>query len=698
MTIAVIQVRKGGLPPLVVDGAAATARYMARAEVAAVSAEADATIAGDAASLAQIASLTAPNVYSTKSAGLAAVANGATFWSDENYPLALYRHVGGTAVFLSSFALSDTYENLADVAAKIVPASTTLIRVAGTTTLGDSGADMGLVGDDAVDAAYVAANPTTSVRDLAGRGFRRAPQPSDALTYASTITSAIATTQQEVNRRVVHVMDFVTAAHKASLDAGGRPDLTYAYNAATQATVAWSAALEYSIIAPRQTHKVNGTIYVREGQELNGNNTYMDCSDNTDVYRIRMGQGLIGGVPTSDSVGDPRTCVRNFKAIGGSAAKGFIYCPVQGFTISDVFLTACGVGIEFNGAADGLISNIEIDQTLVGFSISASQNLIFSTTNMYLPNYGVIFKDNCRDISFGGFAAAYTQFNTVYFDDSVSNIKRIIFSAAIFTQNVQYSTFDGFIRSRASNVEAQFVGCSFSNMRSYAVNQDAGSGGIYTFTGCVFDGSRSTTAYTASTTAAGVSTRNGNTYNFYGCEWRNLLGEMVRVVDGATVHIDGGYVANCPVGRLTFSITTGTCPDLTITDVVGFGFVSNTAGAQAIVLPWWGPQTAWEVAFKGSMAATTSGNYAAYEKSVVSVFWQFDGTNTKVFYDKALIAKSPNRAIPRDVSLAVCDGSAPGGATSVTTGTPATNGLMCVSAPITAANAGSSRWSVSTIC
>lgn len=46
------------------------------------------------------------------------------------------------------------------------------LRIAGTASVGDAGAGMTLVYDAAVDAAYVAANPTTSRIDAAGRGFR----------------------------------------------------------------------------------------------------------------------------------------------------------------------------------------------------------------------------------------------------------------------------------------------------------------------------------------------------------------------------------------------------------------------------------------------------------------------------------------------------------------------------------------------
>jgi len=51
----------------------------------------------DSASLAELAALTAPGVYADVASGLAATAEGATFWVKEDDGLVLYRKVGGSA-------------------------------------------------------------------------------------------------------------------------------------------------------------------------------------------------------------------------------------------------------------------------------------------------------------------------------------------------------------------------------------------------------------------------------------------------------------------------------------------------------------------------------------------------------------------------------------------------------------------------
>lgn len=99
---------------------------------------------------------------------------------------------------------NNTYVNFADVAAKIVPIGTNQISVTGISAVGDSGAGMVLVYDAAVDAAYVAANPTTSVLDAAGRGFRIAAvsayKPLRSVTSYPTLAGALTSLSSGVLR------------------------------------------------------------------------------------------------------------------------------------------------------------------------------------------------------------------------------------------------------------------------------------------------------------------------------------------------------------------------------------------------------------------------------------------------------------------------------------------------------------------
>lgn len=74
-----------------------------------VDAVAEATAAADASAItAQAAAATAPMVYSTTAAGLAAVAEGETFWVAGASGLGLYRDVAGVATLIDSLPLSST--------------------------------------------------------------------------------------------------------------------------------------------------------------------------------------------------------------------------------------------------------------------------------------------------------------------------------------------------------------------------------------------------------------------------------------------------------------------------------------------------------------------------------------------------------------------------------------------------------------
>lgn len=87
--------------------------------------------------------------------------------------------VGDAAAAAASIASTSVRQQLAgftlaQAAEHSFDAAVTGITVSGAETVGDAGAGMPLVYDATVDAAYVAANPTTSFLDAGGRGFRQA--------------------------------------------------------------------------------------------------------------------------------------------------------------------------------------------------------------------------------------------------------------------------------------------------------------------------------------------------------------------------------------------------------------------------------------------------------------------------------------------------------------------------------------------
>ena len=86
---------------------------------------------------------------------------------------------------------SDASGVLASVANQAIADGIDAIRVTGTQVVGDDGFGREFVYDPAVDAAYVAANPTKAVRDKNGRGFREAGLSERLLDDASNLVSVI---------------------------------------------------------------------------------------------------------------------------------------------------------------------------------------------------------------------------------------------------------------------------------------------------------------------------------------------------------------------------------------------------------------------------------------------------------------------------------------------------------------------------
>lgn len=107
-----------GRPPIVVtfgENSAEAMRQAALANQSEIDAEAFADAASGSADLAALAALTAPYVYATKAAGLAAVSDGQTFWSNEDHPLALYRDVAGVATLQAQLVTTHNPELSGDL-------------------------------------------------------------------------------------------------------------------------------------------------------------------------------------------------------------------------------------------------------------------------------------------------------------------------------------------------------------------------------------------------------------------------------------------------------------------------------------------------------------------------------------------------------------------------------------------------------
>jgi hypothetical protein len=335
----------------------------------------------------------------------------------------------------------------------------------------------------------------------------------------------------------VSVLDYMTQAELTDWLTGAPVlDHTAAINRATLATQLFTTndnAPKRRILMPGGNWNVAGPVYVRKGQELTGDGsgaTRIIQSPAAVTSIFRMGYGLIGGTPTMDPGGLPPV-ICNLHIHSSSATNPAIDTgSASGWLLHSLFLTNCGQAILASGS-DGTIDRCFVDQGLTGIVTSNMQNLIVSNCLFFLGNYLISIGTGSHDVQISNCHFEYNQFASILFQDGATGIAGISVSNCQFLLNQQHASFVGFVHIRSGDVQATFTNCEFRNMKGYAVTHGTGVGGKFNFNGCLFDGLKTTSGYTQSTTAGGISMAN-ETMRLADCEFRNL--NVAPVVMGGT--------------------------------------------------------------------------------------------------------------------------------------------------------------------
>lgn len=409
------------------------------------------------------------------------------------------------------------------------------------------------------------------------RTVLQSPLSAAALIGTRSIASEV---QPDRQVRVRNVKDF-------GAKGDGITDDTEAFNRATRADDPWSWEMLASIIVPAGRYRIDGTVFLRKGQSLIGDglSTYIDAAKGTGSVFI-MGRRRGGARGVEDPGGLP-VRVEKFIGLGGVADQGFVFAAIPGFQISALFLTAVGIGIEIEGA-DGIISDVEVDQCLSAIQIRKSQNVVLTNLNFYVANYGISFLENCNDISVSNSVFCYTKYATVLFGDKCENIRSISITGCTFTNNIPYKTFSGYIYTRASNSDLLVNGCIFRNAPGYAINQDAGTNVQIMLRNCIFDGMRSRQDYNQSLNSKGIRTGQGK-FLISDCVFQNL-GEAVRVYPHlVALELDGGSFDE--IDGVPFAFENGATGPVSIRAVRGIPVVHSSAAGHEVVLPYMGAST-----------------------------------------------------------------------------------------------------------
>ncbi|QHL90229.1 hypothetical protein GVO57_04485 [Sphingomonas changnyeongensis] len=406
-----------------------------------------------------------------------------------------------------------------------------------------------------------------------------------ALAALPALSSARATsTSANPASRTFNVRDF-------GAKGDGVTDDTEAFNRAARADAEWSWDLLSSIIVPAGRYRITGTVFLRKGQSLIGEglSTYIDATG-AQRSTFVMGRRRDANRGTEDPGGLP-VRIERLMGLGGAADQGFIFAAIPGFQISGLFLTAVGLGIEIE-AADGIISDIEIDQCLTAFLIRNSQNLVLSNLNLYLANYGVRFDSRCRDVTISNSGFFYTRYAAILLNDGAREIDAVSIAGCTFANNIPYDTFAGYIYSRASASDVLVTGCTFRNAPGYAVNQGAGTDLLMSVQGCVFDGQRTNAVYDQSPSPKGLHLRNGR-FLVSNCVFRRMPEDAIRIgAGGGSLSVEGGTIEDMRGDPIIAAETANWT--ICIRNLSGLARISPNRDGLAVSMPWLGPQTRWQ--------------------------------------------------------------------------------------------------------
>lgn len=397
-------------------------------------------------------------------------------------------------------------------------------------------------------------------------------------------------------------------------------DVTPFFNRATRAAETHGGngdlAMRRDIYVPPGDYKVSGTIYVQKGQRLKGagDGTTRIRPDVTSTGRVtfKLGAGIPGGVETGNPGGLP-PIIEKMHTEGGDTTGAVVEMTVAGAQCRDMFITSPGVGINIGGG-DTITTRCFLDGGLTGVRFTG-QNHIFTNNLFFNLNYGIIIDADTVDTQIQNCHFEYTEFNDILFDTGDTGIKGVLISNCQFIKNIQYSTSNGAINFNSNGAEAEIKGCTFRNQKGASIIATTGNVNTVSVTDCIFNGDKTASGYTQSTTARGIST-GAMVLTVSGCEFVNLHSNPITMNSASAS--GNTKIRNCTwrdnTGASYFCNVTGSAGTLSIMNCVGDRTLPmlnsqdnvrfNVAGCRE----WLGaPQTAssryyWEIPTWGSQA------------------------------------------------------------------------------------------------
>jgi hypothetical protein len=230
--------------------------------------------------------------------------------------------------------------------------------------------------------------------------------------------------------------------------------------------------------------------------------------------------------PTT-AAGYPQTlaAARQIYFVDQHPSAGAFHPDFPGCQFSSLFFTSCGLGILFTDTGDVTGTNVIIDMGLTALAFSNCQNVALSNIYMYnVKSQAIAVGSGTKDVTISNFMITYPEGMGVYFSEGATSIDNFRMSDGLFMMNIQYPSFSGAIRSRATGVKAHFNNINFRNLRGEAVVNDLVTTGCeFDFEDCTFDGLKTVVGYNQSTTMKMITAISGR-WSFKNCKAQNLFG------------------------------------------------------------------------------------------------------------------------------------------------------------------------------
>lgn len=512
-------------------------------------------------------------------------------------------------------------------------------------------------------------------------------------------------------------------------DPTGVADSTAAFNQATCANyspiVAPSAYKTVFVRAGQ--YKLTDTVYVPAGTILHGGgmSTYIDASaappafanGNDNVFRL--GWSLVSSVPTKDTIyltgGYPPEIYGLF-VNGGPASASVVSINYPGALCHDIWFAAPGQAIFLAG---GYAYDCEIDGGLTGITVGGGgQNQTISNVRFFNQNTSINFDTSTTDIDtciIIGCTIEYPNVTGISFGSGAVNVKGIQIIGNVFNNNPApgVTSFSNCINVTNSNTKAVITGNQFNNWGRFngplptAAIAVAGANADIDIVGNLFDGSPTNAAYTASTTALGVSVTAG-TVRMSANRFRNLpFGGGALFMSGASqcsVKINGliydNVAANTVVNISNSNATSifsaqnvqgdGVTPFLNAQASVSttlknmdrwFGGIGTSGGSSFVTFPYQ-PSGIYQVTLTANQNAPGSGAYRKSRADLVQKMNDFINPSALSLLNFSTLIQGPsNSGTSGNATLILnIEFGAVGGGTSIPT---SSSGLLAVSWPTT---------------